>query len=339
MNRLKIAAIVGAAALLTVQATIAQGMKTTSAVEFARQAESLEPGQWVWAPSISPEGPVTVFVDLSRQVATVYRNGIRVGVSTTSSGKEGYETPTGIFTILQKDPKHRSNKYNNAPVPYQQRLTWDGVALHAGGLPGYPESHGCVHLPLEFSRLLFGITDMGGTVVVAGRAGASVRIPAAGVMSPTDIGGSDRHIKPLEDSEKYRWQPELSSSGPVSMIISTSDQRLVVMRNGVEIGRSRVQISIDDDSTHVLTLVQSSAGKAHWIYTDVPGYAGEAGAMLDASDFATLTIPKAFRDEVRRLLKPGVTVLVTRARVGAKTTGKKLTVIASGDSEADIQAR
>lgn len=54
--------------------------------------------------------------------------------------------------ILQKDAKHRSSTYNNAPMPYQQRLTWDGVALHAGGLPGYPESHGCVHLPFEFSR-------------------------------------------------------------------------------------------------------------------------------------------------------------------------------------------
>jgi hypothetical protein len=337
MKTLKIAMLAGAIALSSTGVGLAQGMKTTSAVEFARQAEALKPGQWVWAPSISPQGPVTVFVDLSRQLATVYRNGVRIGVSTTSTGKPGHETPTGVFTILQKDPKHRSSKYNNAPMPYQERLTWDGVALHAGGLPGYPESHGCVHLPLEFSRLLFGITDMGGTVVIAGKAGASVRIPAAGVMAPIAVGGTDIEVKPLEEKEAYRWQPEKSPTGPVSMIISTSDQRILVMRNGVEIGRARVHVPADDDSTHVLTLVQSDGGKAHWIYSDVPGHAGEAGTELDASALADLKMPKAFRDEVRRLLTPGVTVLITRARVGAKTTGQKLTVIANNTAASTQQ--
>ena len=92
-------------------------------MELARQADQLKPGQWVWAPQIAPKGPITVYVDLSRQLATVYRNGVRIGVSTVSSGKPGHETPTGVFTILQKDAKHHSNKYNNATMPYQQRLT------------------------------------------------------------------------------------------------------------------------------------------------------------------------------------------------------------------------
>src|SRR5438093_10832988 len=86
---------------------------------------------------------------------TIYRNGVRIGVSTISSGRDGYETPTGVFTILEKNKEHISHKFNDAPMPYQERLTWSGVALHAGGLPGYPESHGCVHLPLAFSKILF----------------------------------------------------------------------------------------------------------------------------------------------------------------------------------------
>ena len=139
-----------------------------------------------------------VYVDLSRQLATVYRNGVRMAVTTVSSGKPGHDTPIGVFTILQKDANHHSSKYNDAPMPYQERLTWDGVALHAGGLPGYPSSHGCVHLPLEFSKLLFGITHLGGTVIIAGNAGKPAMIPDPGVLSPTATGttqpvGQGRH--------------------------------------------------------------------------------------------------------------------------------------------------
>ena len=129
--------------------------------------ESLKPGEWIWGGISKGWGPMAVIVSLTEQRAYAYRNGILIGVTTISSGKKGYETPTGVFTILQKDKDHRSNVYNNAPMPYQQRLTWGGVALHAGGLPGYPESHGCVHLPTEFARLLFDNSNMGMVVVVS----------------------------------------------------------------------------------------------------------------------------------------------------------------------------
>ena len=87
----------------------AQGATASSPVEFAQMAEALKPGEWVWAGDVAPEGPVLVYVDLSRQTATVYRNGVRVAVTTVSTGKPGHETPTGVFTILQKDAKHRSS--------------------------------------------------------------------------------------------------------------------------------------------------------------------------------------------------------------------------------------
>lgn len=78
------------------------------------------------------------------QKAYVYRNGVLIGVATVSAGRPGHLTPTGVFTILQKQKEHRSTIYDGAPMPYMERLTWGGIALHAGGLPGYPESHGCV---------------------------------------------------------------------------------------------------------------------------------------------------------------------------------------------------
>ncbi len=98
--------------------------------------KALKPGEFVWHPGIAPAGPIVVIVSLDDQLAFVYRNGVEIGYSTVSSGKSGHDTPTGVFTILQKDRDHHSSKYNNASMPYTQRLTWDGVALHAGGLPG-----------------------------------------------------------------------------------------------------------------------------------------------------------------------------------------------------------
>ena len=124
-----------------------------------RQAETRRVGV---KPEIAPSGPVLVYVDLNRQRATVYRNGVRIGVSTISSGKDGYETPTGVFTILEKNEDHHSRTYDDAPMPFQQRLTWMGVAMHAGNLPGFPASHGCVRLPMEFAKQLFEVTPMGG---------------------------------------------------------------------------------------------------------------------------------------------------------------------------------
>jgi hypothetical protein len=100
--------------------------------------EQLKAGEYLWAPQIAPEGPVTMIISVNTQRGYVYRNGVPIGVTSVSTGKKGHETPTGIFTILQKDIDHRSSKYNNAPMPYMQRLTWDGVAMHAGNLPAIP---------------------------------------------------------------------------------------------------------------------------------------------------------------------------------------------------------
>ncbi len=114
--------------------------------------DNLKPGQFTWKPERSPSGPVAIIVSLPEQSVYVYRNGIEIAVSTCSTGKPGHSTPTGVFTILQKDKNHHSSTYNNAPMPNMNRLTWGGIALHAGKLPGYPASHGCVRLPMNSRR-------------------------------------------------------------------------------------------------------------------------------------------------------------------------------------------
>src|SRR3546814_1869559 len=85
---------------------------------------------------------------------------------TVSSGRRGYESPVGRFEILQKRKVHRSNRYENALMPYMPRLNWYGVAFHGGRVPGYPASHGCIRLPMQFAEKLYGVTDLGSFVFV-----------------------------------------------------------------------------------------------------------------------------------------------------------------------------
>lgn len=129
-------------------------------------SEALTPGEFVWKDAGSSSEPVTVTVSLPLQRAYVYRGSTLIGVSTVSTGKAGHETPVGEFEILQKKVNHKSNLYNDAPMPYMQRLTWDGIALHAGKIPGRPASHGCIRLPAAFAKKLFAATQMGALVSV-----------------------------------------------------------------------------------------------------------------------------------------------------------------------------
>ena len=126
----------------------------------------LRPGEFVWQPDRATAGEVEIVVSLPLQRAYVYRGGTLIGTSTVSTGRPGHRTPVGSFDILQKRKEHYSNRYNNAPMPFMQRLTWDGIALHAGEIPGRPASHGCIRLPLAFARNLFGVTRIGATVHV-----------------------------------------------------------------------------------------------------------------------------------------------------------------------------
>ena len=129
---------------------------------------------------------MAIIVSLPEQRVYVYRNGVEIAVSTCSTGKPGHSTPTGIFTILQKDKNHHSSTYNDAPMPNMERLTWSGIALHAGQLPGYPASHGCVRLPLEFSQKLFTVTHLGTPVIIANAASAPADVVHPGQVLAAD---------------------------------------------------------------------------------------------------------------------------------------------------------
>ena len=139
--------------------------------------DSLKPGQFVWVAQDAYDGPMKIVVVLDIQRVYVFQNDKLVGFSTISSGKKGKETPTGFFTILQKNIDHKSNLYSNAPMPFMQRLTWDGIAMHGGQLPGYPASHGCIRLPLAFAKALYGVTQMNQEVFVLRDTATPVKRP------------------------------------------------------------------------------------------------------------------------------------------------------------------
>jgi len=126
----------------------------------------LKPGQYVWRDIPEAAGPERVIVSLSDQLAYFYRGSTLVAVSTISSGKPGRDTPTGIFSILDKRPMYRSKKYDNAAMPWMQRIDQYGIALHAGFNPGVPASHGCVRLPSAFAKKLYSVTDLGTPVYI-----------------------------------------------------------------------------------------------------------------------------------------------------------------------------
>jgi hypothetical protein len=196
----------------------------------------LKPGEYWWKPELSPSGPVMILVSIPEQTMHVYRNGILIGRSSVSSGSKGRSTPGGVFTILEKSERHYSKKYNNAPMPNMQRLTWTGIAMHSGNLPGYAASHGCSRLPFDFSQLLFSTTEKGGTVVGDGKTPCRIsrRIPDCCLLRGYD---SRNGARPLATMATPGIGAQ--SSGPITMVVSAADKMMYVYRDSNLIGRGR----------------------------------------------------------------------------------------------------
>ncbi|HET7816809.1 MAG TPA: L,D-transpeptidase family protein [Sphingomicrobium sp.] len=162
----------GTAAVASVE-TVEARMTATSAAAIARQDmyeafgdKQLKPGQYLWRDVPDSAGEPRVVIGLNDQLAYLYRGTTLVAVTTISSGKAPKVTPTGIFNVLEKKPMHRSRKYDNAPMPFMQRIDQYGIALHAGHNPGEPASHGCVRLPAKFAAKLYQVTSVGTPVLI-----------------------------------------------------------------------------------------------------------------------------------------------------------------------------
>lgn len=155
---------------------------------FTGEATARDTAATKVATEIVPETPLQMLVSLKEQQIKVYRGTELIRTAPISSGKRGNSTPTGVFSILEKRRKHFSNLYNNAPMPFMQRLTWSGIALHQGRLPGYPASHGCIRLPRNFAKDLYGMTERGMHVVVTRDAAVPSLVKHAILPQPVSPG-------------------------------------------------------------------------------------------------------------------------------------------------------
>jgi hypothetical protein len=297
-------------------APMAQPSFHTKGSPTGKPTGPLKPGEYWWNPKVSPEGPVVILVSLPLQTMHVYRNGILVGRSSVSTGSKGRSTPTGVFTILEKKQTHRSKKYNNAPMPNMQRLTWSGIAMHSGNLPGYPASHGCIRMPFDFSTLVFGITGNGGTVVIGDDTKAQPHFAAnPGVLlAPKDF--TPEMLKPLGSGE-YQWYPERSTSGPITMLVSAADRAVYVYRNGEPIGRAAIEVD-GRLGGHVFTMLEGVSSEASPLAPGRPArkwMSVESDAGSSSEDIASLSkrvhISPEFAGKVYDTLTPGATIIVT----------------------------
>ena len=291
----KAAILLGAALWLPLAAPAGAASPQGSVLEAA---ERLAPGDYIWAPEIAPRGPLLMIVSLATQRATLYRNGVPIAITTVSTGKAGHETPTGVFTILQRDIDHRSNLYDDAPMPYMQRLTWGGVALHGGRLPGYPASHGCIRLPQAFARLLYGVTRLGMTVIVT----EAAAVPRAAPGDPLLRTG------PVLAEGAVLWEPDRAPSGPVSIIVSAADQRLLVLRNGIMIGWVPARIEGPVTGTSAFVRQSGASGAAAWLEVAIPG---AIAAKVPAPFAGRVDIAADLRALLAPLMTAGTSVIVT----------------------------
>jgi hypothetical protein len=282
---------------------------------------------------------VAILVSLPEQMAHVYRNGIEIGVTTVSTGRPGHRTPTGVFVVLQKDRHHHSNIYHNASMPDTQRLTWGGICLHAGGLPGYPSSHGCVHLPLEFSAELFDITHLSTPVIIADDASAPADVVHPGVILSGDADQMIAQKLARERAKKHKAVPPAAGNHPnrvpiASLLVSGADREAYLLSDGEIVNRKPVTIADPTRplGTHVLVL-KTLAGQ-HPTWTAVSIRHAESTGAVQPTDTATLdriAFAPAFVEQAVGAVHPGMTLMVTDLAAGPATRSDRDFVIMTSE--------
>ena len=265
---------------------------------------SLEPGQFLWHPERAPKGPVAIIVSIPKQLVFVYRNGILIGVSTCSTGKPGHSTPAGVFTVLEKAKVHTSSTYGE-PMADMQRLTWKGIALHVGDLPGYPDSHGCVHLPQDFADDLYAITQIGTPVVLAG--GHS---DPASVADPGPILGTTAREE-IEAKIGGKPIPSINPDAVMSILVSRGDLKIYVLQNAkiVAEGTATIKDPSKPIGSNVFVWQGGDAKGSTW---EGMGFHAGPGVPIAPDTDVLQRIDGApdVMDVIRDRIKPG-TVLVT----------------------------
>ncbi len=307
--------------------------RSSLAQAIIKEIHDLKPGDFTWHPERAPDGPVAIVVSIPDQRVHVYRNGIRIAVSTCSTGKPGHATPTGVFTILEKDKNHRSSTYDDAPMPNMNRLTWNGIALHAGNLPGYPASHGCIRLPTKFSELLFTVTHVGTPVIVSGSHADPADVIHPGLVLSQDADRDIATVKAGLAKKTSPWQATVERVDPaVAIIASSADKTVTVLSDGEIVIQGQATI-VDPDralGNHVFVLIGS--GDGHGLRWQGIAYDHDASsAATDISVLGRVLAAQDVQDAVKRRMHPGTIFVTTDLPAAADTRSGRDFVIMSQD--------
>lgn len=247
----------------------------------------------------APVGPLQVVVSIAKQRAAVFSKGVRIAEAPISTGVPDHPTPMGIFSVISKSRYHKSNIYSGAPMPYMHRITWSGIVLHQGPLPGFPASHGCIRLPEAFASKLWGISKLGTRVVVtrddaapvtidharlfvpkkpedkpAGVAALTPVIPVATATATAVEPAPPADIVKLPDAAKLKAElPQRKV--PVEVFVSRKEAKLYVRQGFAPLFDAAVTIAEPDKpwGTHVFTVTEIKDDKASWTALTIPsGY-------------------------------------------------------------------
>jgi len=242
-------------------------------------------------PQETPKGPLQIIISIADQRVSLYDNGTLVARSSVSTGVRRHPTPLGVFRVLEKERWHRSNIYSGAPMPYMQRITWSGIALHAGELPGYPASHGCIRLTNDFAIRLWHLTKRGAGVIIARQDVVPVEItnPHLFVSKPkTAFGSPEGPAIAVADNSNKTATATAGSQGsgsapsavapqeivPISVFVSRKLSRLFVRQGFTPLFDVPVEIQNPEEpvGTHVFTVMESeNEGSAvRWSVVSIP---------------------------------------------------------------------
>jgi hypothetical protein len=278
-------------------------------------ADGLEPGQFRHTPELVDSNALVAIVSLPRQRLHLYRGGVRIAISTVTTGGPGYETPPGAYTILQKRREHYSNLYDDAPMPFMQRLTWDGVALHGGVIRATPSSHGCVRLPEDFAARLYELTTFDTRVLITDGVTPVPGLVEPGFLAPVNAQGDPLAAVVVGPGE-FQWLPERSPEGPVLVVASSRDTTVAVLRGGIEIGRARMAavpgLRFGLQAFELRAVADDPL--PHWHGVELTGV-----AAVEAT--GALELPHAFMSTLVDSLEPGARLILTDEALDAVDAG------------------
>ncbi|WP_426615605.1 L,D-transpeptidase [Bradyrhizobium sp. McL0616] len=244
-------------------------------------------------PEDPPKGPLQIIISIADQRVSVFDNGALIARSSVSTGTQGHPTPLGVFSVITKQRWHRSNIYSAAPMPYMQRITWSGIALHAGVVPGHPASHGCIRLKNDFAIRLWHLTKRGTRVIIAHDDVQPVEItnshlfqPKAVSASPefpaATVAGKSTLVSKAETPEATSLQvPSSAPAGgaskkivPISIFVSRKLSKLFVRQGFTPLFDVPVKIGNPEEplGTHVFTAMefQNEGTAIRWTVVSIP---------------------------------------------------------------------